>query len=83
MTLKTYEFFVSATATATATFIVEAASEEEARAELDAELDERNSRLTSDLAQSASTRIRKEMGADEFTVELEGVTDSEDEEEAE
>ena len=57
---------------------MDAESEEEARAELAAELDLRGSSLTSDLAQSASTQIRKEMTADAFTVELEDVTDDDE-----
>lgn len=68
-----FNFRVSAQLWASADISVNASSEEEARQKVAQQLNERYSNLTGDLVDSASVQIRKEMGDDEWDVDLEGV----------
>ena len=80
---QAYEFHVSATLTVSADVTVIAASQEEARAWVRKQLDLHASNLTNELQESAAEQVRKEMGSDEFEVELTEVRElTEDDEEA-
>ncbi|MBB5234234.1 hypothetical protein [Deinococcus budaensis] len=78
-----YKFHVSGALTVSADVTVIAASQEEAEAWVRKQLDLRASNLTNELQESAVEQVRKEMGSDEFEVELTEVREpTEDDEEA-
>lgn len=80
---QAYEFHVSATLTVSADVTVIAVSQEEAEAWVRKQLDLRASNLTNELQESAAEQVRKELGSDEFEVELTEVREpAKDDEEA-
>lgn len=80
---QAYEFHVSATLTVSADVTVIAVSQEEAKAWVRKQLDLRASNLTNELQESAAEQVRKELGSDEFEVELTEVREpTKDDEEA-
>ena len=80
---QAYEFHVSATLTVSADVTVIAVSQEEAKAWVRKQLDLRASNLTNELQESAAEQVRKELGSDEFEVELTEVREpAKDDEEA-
>lgn len=72
---KAYVFHVAGQLWAHADITVVATSEQEAEQYVRRQLNLRNSSLTNDLRESVGEQVRKEMGDDDFEIEL---TDTED-----